>query len=677
MAKDVATRQAYSTFTLKAIDDTRRIFEGIATTPTPDRTGDIVEPEGAQFTLPIPLLWQHDSKQPIGWVTDADVTSKGIRIRGEVSNFSEPGKLTDRLNEAWQTIKAKLVGGLSIGFKPLEEAKINDTFSYRIQKWLWLELSAVTIPANGEASITAIKSIAEKELAALGRVSLDYLRPTKTSGVGSVKLLPTTQHTPGAAGLSKPATKDVDMSTVGERIAALENTRAAKTAQMEKIMLDSVDDGRSTDASEQEEFDTLEQEVKALDADLKRLNFLERNAAANAREVKEVRTVDDGANTRRAAVTLKKEKPKLEKGCEFAQYARCIAAGRGNLLQSQKIAENFFGYNEDLVEIMKNAVAAGTTTDPNWAGNLVPAYQRFTGDFVEFLRPQTIIGKFGTNGIPGLRPIPFNISIAGQTSGGTGYWVGEGAPKPLTRFDTSLVNLRWAKVANIAVITEEMLRFGEPSMDALVRNMLAEALIERLDIDFLDPAKAAVTNVSPASITNGVSVLTSSGNSAADVRTDVAAVLTQYIAANNMPTNGVWITTARRALSLSLMRNALGQREFPDIGMMGGTLEGFPVITSEYQHTDSDGDNVVFVNASDIWLADDGQVVLDASREASLQMNDVPTQDATQGTGASLVSMFQTNSVALRAERFINWQKRRSSAVVVLNAVNWGLDSGT
>jgi HK97 family phage major capsid protein/HK97 family phage prohead protease len=668
MAKDLAIKHAYSTFTLKAIDDTRRIFEGIATTPTPDRTGDIVEPDGAQFTLPLPLLWQHDSKQPIGWVTDADVSNKGIRIRGEISNFSEPGRLKDRLDEAWQTIRAKLVGGLSIGFKSLEEARINDTFSYRIQKWLWLELSAVTIPANGEASITAIKSIAEKELAAFGR-------KTKES-TGYVKLL-TTTHTPGAAGLSKPATKDVDMSTVGERIAALENTRAAKTAQMEKIMLDSVDDGRSTDASEQEEFDTLEQEVKALDADLKRLNFLEKNAAATAREVKEIRTVDDGANTRRAAVTLKKEKPKFEKGCEFAQYARCIAAGRGNLLQSQKIAENFFGYNEDLVEIMKNAVAAGTTTDPNWAGNLVPAYQRFTGDFVEFLRPQTVIGKFGTNGIPGLRPIPFNISIAGQSSGGQGYWVGEGAPKPLTRFDTTLVNLRWAKVANIAVITEEMLRFGEPSMDALVRNMLAEALVERLDIDFLDPAKAAVTNVSPASITNGVSVLTSSGNSAADVRTDVAAVLTQYIAANNMPTNGVWIMTARRALSLSLMRNALGAREFPDIGMMGGTLEGFPVITSEYQHTDSDGDNVVFVNASDIWLADDGQVVLDASREASLQMNDVPTQDATQGTGTSLVSMFQTNSVALRAERFINWQRRRSSAVVVLNAVNWGLDSGT
>jgi hypothetical protein len=106
-------------------------------------------------------------------------------------------------------------------------------------------------------------------------------------------------------------------------------------------------------------------------------------------------------------------------------------------------------------------------------------------------------------------------------------------------------------------------------------------------------------------------------------------------------------------------------------------LEGIPVITSEYQHSDSDGDNVVLVNASDVWLADDGQVMLDASRETSLQMDDTPTESSATATAATMVSMFQTNSIALRAERWINWQKRRPNAVVVLNAVNWGLDSGT
>ncbi len=659
-------RHAYSLLTIKNVIEDQRIIEGTATTPTPDRTGDIVEPKGAQFNLPIPLLWQHDSKQPIGKITDAVVSDNGIKIRGQIARVDEAGGLRDRLDEAWQTIKAGLVSGLSIGFKPLEEARINDTFAYRIQKWLWLELSAVTIPANGEATITAIKSIGEKELAALGRKSFH-----------TVKLF----DSPGATGTRRIITpvakeRERDMRNIGEQIAALESTRAAKAKQMEDVMTHSMEEGRSTDAAEREEFDTLEQELQAIDGDLKRLRSLEKSAAVAAREVPQIRTIEDGGNVR-AAVTIKPDKPKLEKGCEFAQFAICLAAGRGNLLQSYEIAKSRYSYNEDLVGIMKNAVAAGTTTDPNWAGNLVVPYVRFTGDFVEFLRPQTIIGKFGVGGIPGFRMIPFNVSIAGQTSGGAGYWVGDGQPKPLTRMDFNVTNLRWAKVANIAVITEELIRFAQPSADVLVRDTLAAALIERLDIDFVDPNKAAQLNVSPASITFGVTPINSVGNSAADVRTDIAAALTQYIAANITPTTAVWILSARRALSLSLMRNALGQREFPDITMMGGMLEGLPVITSEYQHSDSDGDNAVLVNASDIWLADDGQVMLDASREASLQMNDAPTEDASQGTGSTVVSMFQTNSVALRAERWINWQKRRSQAVVVLNAVNWGLDSGT
>ena len=113
--------------------------------------------------------------------------------------------------------------------------------------------------------------------------------------------------------------------------------------------------------------------------------------------------------------------------------------------------------------------------------------------------------------------------------------------------------------------------------------------------------------------------------------------------------------------------NALGQREFPNVGMTGGAFEGLPVIVSDYV----DG-IVVLANASDIYVADDGGITVDMSREASLEMSDAPSQDATDGTGASLVSLWQTNSVGLRAERTINWARRRPSAVASLTGVAWG-----
>lgn len=162
--------RAYSTLVIKAIGDDagKRTFKGIASTPSTDRTGDIVEPKGAQFKLPLPFLWQHDMSDPIGWITAATVTSKGIEIEGEVADVEEEGELKTRLATAWQMLKAKLVRGLSVGFKPIEASRIEGTFGMRYSKWLWFELSAVTVPAHADASITAIKSIDRALLAATG-----------------------------------------------------------------------------------------------------------------------------------------------------------------------------------------------------------------------------------------------------------------------------------------------------------------------------------------------------------------------------------------------------------------------------------------------------------------------------------------------------------------------------
>jgi hypothetical protein len=79
-------KRAYSVLTLKRAgdEDGKRRFSGIATTPNPDRAGDIVEPMGAEFQLPIPLLWQHDAAAPIGWVHSAKVAADGIEIEGEL-----------------------------------------------------------------------------------------------------------------------------------------------------------------------------------------------------------------------------------------------------------------------------------------------------------------------------------------------------------------------------------------------------------------------------------------------------------------------------------------------------------------------------------------------------------------------------------------------------------------
>jgi HK97 family phage major capsid protein len=435
-------------------------------------------------------------------------------------------------------------------------------------------------------------------------------------------------------------------------------------------MQKSLDEGRSSSEAEGQEFDTLQDEIKSIDSDLVRLHQLEKLNAQKAAPAAGDNT-KAGSDSRTFATV--KNTQKLAPGIEFARYAICLGQARGNIMQAYEIAKHRFPESERVVNAIKTAVAAGTTTDSVWAGPLVD-YQQFSGDFIEYLRPQTIIGKFGTGNIPSLRRVPFNIQVSGQTTGGAGYWVGEGAAKPLTKFEFENVTLGYTKVANIAVLTEELLRFSNPSAEAIVRDQLAAALIARLDTDFVDPTKAEVSGVSPASIINGVAGISSTGSDADAVRADLRALFAAYIAANVTPSSAVILMTATTALALSLMTNALGQPEFPNVNMNGGTLNGIPVIVSEYldNSAGSAGGQVIMVNAQDVYLADDGQVQLDASREASLQMDTEPTNSAASGTGASLVSMFQTNSVAIRAERFINWKKRRSSAAQWLDAVTWG-----
>jgi HK97 family phage prohead protease len=153
--------RAWSTLELKGVEDDARIIRGIASTPVTDRAGDIVEPDGAMFKLPLPLLWQHRADKPIGHVTAATVTKAGIEIAAEMLKVALP-----YIDEAWALIKAGGVRGLSIGFRGLDQEEIKGTWGVRFKKWEWLELSIVTIAANQDASITAIKSLDLQQLRA-------------------------------------------------------------------------------------------------------------------------------------------------------------------------------------------------------------------------------------------------------------------------------------------------------------------------------------------------------------------------------------------------------------------------------------------------------------------------------------------------------------------------------
>lgn len=642
---------AFAALTVKAYDDEKREFSGIATTPTPDKVRDVVEPSGATFTLPIPLLAGHKHDKPIGEVYEARVTKAGIEYKARIPKVEEPGAFKDRVDTAWQEIKYGVVKGVSIGFAAIEHAML-PSGGIHFKKWRWDELSTVSIPANAGATISAIKSayVAESEGndATVNPAPVEATKAVTPARVESIKPVKLAQA------------KGKHMSKLQESLKGYQDALAAKQAERTSIVMKSIDEGRTADHAEQESTETLAAEIKELEKQITMVKGLIESDFATAAPV-------SGAVERKAAPRvdgIKIQANQAEKGLAMAQLVRLTYQAGGNQFAMAQIAESQKGAMDPrVVEYAKAAVPAANTGVPTWGGNLI-TQGGVVGDFVEFLRPRTIVGR-----IPGMRNVPFNVPLIGQTSGGAAAWVSEGRAKPLTKWDYGTQMLQPLKVATIAVITEELLKRASVAADTMIRDELVRALQERLDVDFVLPSKAAVAGVSPASITNGVVGIASVGSDAAAVRADIAALMGGFLAANNVPSTGVYLMGTAVALQLSMMQNPLGQTEFPGIGMTGGTFMGLPAIVSDYVPAET----VILVNASDIYFADEGGFDLSMSREASLEMADNPAHNSTTPTGAtSLVSLWQTNSVGFRGERHLNWAKRRPGAVQMLTGVEWG-----
>jgi HK97 family phage major capsid protein len=215
-------------------------------------------------------------------------------------------------------------------------------------------------------------------------------------------------------------------------------------------------------------------------------------------------------------------------------------------------------------------------------------------------------------------------------------------------------------VAGIVVVTQELARFSSPAAELVVRDDMAAQMQYFLDQQFIDPSIAAVSNVSPASVLNGASNVRQAAaawTSMANVLTDVKVFLTTF-ATNEIPLNGAyWVMTPDTALSIGLLLNTGGTAfAFPEIDVNGGTFLGLPVITSNsVPHSTSAGAIIALIKPNEVFLADDGGVNITVSGEASLNMDSAPTNNSATPTATSVVSMFQTDSLAIRAERFINW----------------------
>jgi HK97 family phage major capsid protein len=267
------------------------------------------------------------------------------------------------------------------------------------------------------------------------------------------------------------------------------------------------------------------------------------------------------------------------------------------------------------------------------------------------------------------------VTIKGQDGIATANWVGEHDAIPVSAQDFNSVSLTPLKVAAISVSSKELLRDSSPAAEMLIRDGLAEASAQRIDSTFLSTS-AAVANISPAGmLASPLSSLGSNGYTADALRADIKELYAPFLSAKNA--NGLYLVmTPSLAKSISLMNNALGQTECPGLNAGGGTLLGDPVVT---------GDNVgattiILLKPSDIFRIGDMGVDVSLSMDATIEQNDAPQGYAGSpptAASATLMSMFQTESVAFKVVRPINFAKRRSHAAQFISDAQYGNTAST
>jgi HK97 family phage major capsid protein/HK97 family phage prohead protease len=617
---DSDTQRAYAVLTVKAVEESKDFWtiKGIASTPTPDHSDDIVEPMGVEFKTPMPLLWQHDAKSPIGTVTFARATPTGIPFEARIPVVKEAGKVKDRIDEAVQSIKYKLVAGASIGFRGVR-GYVDQLKSggLHFKRWKWFELSVVTIADNSEAHVASIKSLDTKLRAASGHTPQ------------SVKSIPASR------GNSTLNLKGTTVKTLKELKDALET----KSARMSELMDLKKSEARRLSADESAEFDGLQADADELEDEIRQKSFEERMAAKATPA--QGRNQDEGRGSRQGVSFVKKTDPEDSfKGESFVrhQVAKALAfieMKKGNFVSATEIAKHRWGKSHPgFVEyVQKAAVAGGGTGSGEWGAELAQSDTRFTGDFIEFLYSMTVFDR-----LP-LRSVPARVHIKGQDGAATGYWVGESKAIPVSKPDFSDIELTPLKVGAVAVCSKELVSDSSPSAMMLIRDSIAEASAQRVDTTFLS-ATAASSGVSPAGLLNGLTGLVPSGADAAAVRADMMSLYSPFLTAKNA-SGLVQIMTPSMAKALALLVNALGQPEFVGLNANGGTLLGDPVYT---------GDNVtpgnwILMKPSDIWKIGDGGIEMSMTDTATIEQNDAPQGASDTPTAASDAHVAVANRV--------------------------------
>jgi len=143
-------------------------------------------------------------------------------------------------------------------------------------------------------------------------------------------------------------------------------------------------------------------------------------------------------------------------------------------------------------ESRKRAMSVGSDTG---MGYFVP--NEILAGYIELLRAESVVSKMGATVLTGLQGVP--VQIPKQTGGATAYWVGENEAITESALTAGQVNLTPKKVGALVKLSNELLKYSNPSVEQLIRNDLFTTIALAIDYAAL---RGSGTEHTPRGIAN-------------------------------------------------------------------------------------------------------------------------------------------------------------------------------
>jgi hypothetical protein len=350
---------------------------------------------------------------------------------------------------------------------------------------------------------------------------------------------------------------------------------------------------------------------------------------------------------------------------EFVQLVRVLLQSKGNIWNARQLTDRISPRVRDLIasDEITSIIRRGGPTRGNPADQFIStkaaasavsldsgAFANFNILYSGFLNSLSSIGIFDGM-LSSMRSLPLGRTIGAVTTAATGFVIGEGSAKQVSKL--SLVNgtLDPQKAHAVVAVANELLKIGGREVDALITRELINAAVLAIDGGFLTTLLA------------GVSVGTSSGQTSAAVRADLAVLLA---AVPTDQSSKLFVLTTPLICKMWASMGATsnnGTPAFPDMTPQGGSILGIPVIASDALTAGQ----VVLVDATGIAAGSD-TVVLSTMSEGTIMPDTSPDSPATAST--NVVSLWQSDLSAILVERWWGAEKLRTSAVAALSNSN-------